>query len=313
MFEILLKTNQKFGINIQGHNFYVDAEKPKLFEIDDIDDINFEFYFCNQPSLIYSVCLTFDGTRWVTDSKYVSVTKIGEQKYICEITKNMPDIACQKVKKIAINQMFFSFYQNGLVQIETENSLLFAENFDFATQNATVLELTGGCYAINLFSANNTEKTIVLNSSFASVMMIENAIFEKTENGFKVLQELFDIANHGIVQKYQIDDDIKLVDEYAVYTKNHSLKKFSPQVLPIYFLQCVKAKDFSEAKKCLAENIGQKVSNSGLKAYFGDFVDILIFENEIYLKYLTSTPQNNVTKQCKFVLQDGRIAKIDLI
>lgn len=313
MFEILLKSNQKYGVNILGHNFYIDCENPKQIKTDDTGDIEFEFYFCNSPSAIYSVCLKFDGTRWVTDSKHVFVTKISDQKYVCEITKNVSDIDCSKAKKISINQNIFNFYKNGMVEIERDNNLLFSENFDFAVQNATVIELDSGYYGINLFSAENTEKTIVLNNNFASVMLFENAIFEKTENGFRVLQEVFDIANHGIVQSFAIDQDLKLVDEYAVYTKNHALNKFSPQVLPIYFLQCVKANDFSEAKKCLSENISQKVSNSGLKTYFGNFIDVMIFEGEIYLKYPTQTAQNMVTKHCKFVLQDGKISKIDLI
>lgn len=313
MFEILLKSNQKFGVIMQSCNFYVDSDKQKKIVVEDTQDINFEFYFCNQSSLVYPACLQFDGTRWVTESKYISITKISEQKYICEITKNVADNMQEKTKKITINQIYFNFYCNGVVEIESDNNLLFCENFDFSIKNASVVELDKGYYALNLFSAENTEKTILINQSFASVMTFDNAIFEKTENGFKVLQQLFDIANHGLVQVYQFEDDIKLVDEYTVYIKNHALNKFSTQVLPIYFLQCVKANDFGEAKTCLADSIRQKVSNQGLKAYFGEFVDILIFEGGIYLKYLTNTPQNYVTKKCQFALQDGKISKIDLI
>ena len=73
------------------------------------------------------------------------------------------------------------------------------------------------------------------------------------------------------------------------------------------------ANDFLEAKNCLADGIRQKVSNQGLKTYFGNFVDILNFENNFYLKYPTSQVQNYVSKKCNFELSSGKISKIDLL
>lgn len=312
MFEFLLTGNDKFGVFLQGTNFFVDDLRYKKIEIDSINDLNFNFYFCNQPSILFPVNLKFDAKRWLANSQFVELTKIDNQRYICKICKKNSEFLQKKAKKIEKNGLFFNFFQNGTVEIESQNDLLFCENFDFEIANANVVELKNNFYALNMFSNQNTEKTVLINGSFASVMAFDNVIFEKTENGFKILREVFDVANHGIVERYEFADDIKKVDEYTVYMKNHPLNKFALQVLPIYFLQCVKANDFGEAKKYLVENIKSKVSNESLQNYFGDFVDILTFDDKIYLRYYIEKANNFDTRLCKFAVSDGKIFKIDL-
>ena len=97
----------------------IEAEKPKKIQIDETSDINFEFYFFDAPSFLYPVRLQFDGIRWVSVSKFVSLTKLTDEKYLCQITKNCAQNMPKKVKKYSIDGNIFNFYDNGIVEIET--------------------------------------------------------------------------------------------------------------------------------------------------------------------------------------------------
>lgn len=313
MFEFFMNCEENFGMLFAGHSFIFENNSSKKICFDNICDINFQIYSCNNPSLIFPVLIKFDQNRWFSTTKYANLTQISQNKYICEINICENLLNNKKSKKIILDSLCFNFFENGNIEIESENNLLFSENFDIKIENAKVISLDNNFYAINIFSSNDKEKTIIINNEFKCEKIFENAIFEKTENGFKVLQEVFDIANHGIVSIYNFDNGLKKIDEYSVYMKNHTLNNFAPKVLPLYFLQCVKANDFSQAKRFLTENIKQKVSNQGIKSYFGDFVDVVCFENDFYLKYQNSQKWNFDAKKCQFSINDGKITSINLI
>ena len=126
----------------------------------------------------------------------------------------------------------------------------------------------------------------------------------------KVLTNLCDIAGHGIVEIFKFDDDIKKADEYTVYMSGQPKTNVCPKTLPIYFLECIKAKDYKQAKKCLSDGLFQKAKLEHVAEFFGDFVDVDIFDDKIYLEYI-DLGGNYFAKKYNFLLDDGKIADIE--
>ncbi len=286
----------------------------KSVEISENKSFVFEFYLEAEKSIIEICKLDFDGERYLSQNKNVKLIKLENNLYFVKFLTKNTKILQKKVKKVAKNDLFFNFYQNGLVEIETNNDLKFCENFDFEMIDAEVLELKNNCYALKLFGTQNADKSIVVNDNFASVLSFESAVLEASENGFKVLTNLYDIAKHGLVEVFEIDSDIKKIDEYSVYLSGSPQKEFNENVLPIYFLQCIKANDFRLAKECLSFELASKTRPEHLKAYFGDFVDILTFDEKIYLVYQNSPSITggicNTAKSFNFEVQDAKIKNI---
>lgn len=314
MYELLIKCDRDINVIIAGQIVFVAAKKAKLIQIEKLSEFDFQF-FCNGfDSVIQCAKVFVDNQKIVKCSDNLRVVQLTQKTYFVEISAKKHDFLHKKVKKIVKNGIFFNFFQNGAIEIENETSLLFCESYHFLTSDADVLELKNGCYALKLFGENKKEKSVILNQNYSSVVELESAIVEPTENGFKVLTDLHDIARHGIVETFEIDDDIVKVDEYSVYLSGAPQNKFNPNVLPTYFLQCIKANDFKEAKNCLSVNLSQKVKPEHLKNYFGNFDDILQQNEKIYLVALCVDGSNvHSAKQISFVMANGLIDNIIIL
>lgn len=294
-----------FGENI------VDLTQSKKLVFDEPTPFCLQYFFESDFSKIYSVQVGFDGTKLFSKNKNATLVDMQKNIYVLRLSNHAQTI--QKIKKIVSNGKIFSIFANGNVVAESENQLLLAENFDVLTVDASVTELANGFFAVNLALEDGHSKTVIYNSNNVSILTFDNAILEATEQGFKVLIEPFDIASHGIVETYSLDEtDAQKTDEYSVFLKNRPLPCPCQEVLPAYFLECVKANDFGEAKKCLNQQTSQKVKNEALKSYFGNFVDIVFFDGKIFLTYDLQKKYNQVARQCNFLMQNGKISKIEL-
>lgn len=270
----------------------------------------FDLYFLNMEQNVFHKKIVFNGTKFVCDDKFLHLVKIDENLYFVKILTQNDCFFAKKVKKISKNGLFFNFFQNGVIEIENETELLYSEKNDIKIIDATVLQLKNNHYAIKLFGENETEQTVVINNFFVPVLVFDSCVVESIEKGFKVLTNLYDIAGHGIVEVFEIDDDIKKTDEYTVYINGEPNKNKNVNVLPVFFLECIRAKDYTEAKKCLSSSLSQKAKLEHLKAYFGDFIGIDVFNNKIYLEYCDEN-ECYFARQYNFLLKDEKIENID--
>ena len=309
MFEIFLETKKPLTILLDSAKITVSKVNPIKLNISETKSFGFDYFYNGDSSIIHHCGLDFVDGNFVSKSQNIRLIKM-EQNSVC--IQFLDKIECflqKKCKKIAKNGLFFNFYQNGVVDIEDDNSLKFCKNFDFEIADAEVVELKNNFYAINLFGKFDLEKTIILNSNFEDILCFDNCILETTENGFKVLCNLYDIASHGVVQAFEIDQDVSLLEQYTVYLKEYPNNMFNTNILPIYFLQNIKAQDFAEAKKCLSQQLQLKVKADHLKTYFGNFCDILIINQQIYLIYQADF-NKYFAKNFNFVVVEGKIVEI---
>lgn len=278
----------------------------------DGESLSFEYYFLNEYSFIYNVHIIFNGASF-SKVKNLVITKINNNLILIKILHKNDVFLIKKCKKVEKSGLFFNFYQNGLVEIETNAEQKLSEAFDCDIVDADVMEMKNNYYCLKLIG-KNSEMALILDNNIVPIMQLNTAIIEITENGFKSLTNLNDIACHGLVEIFELtDNDVKKIDEYSVFLKSKPLNTFNVNVLPIYFLQCVKAKDFAEAKNCLSGDLKLKVSAEHLSAYFGNFNDIVCLKSKYYLTY--KQQENNLffVKECEFNILNGKIANINVL
>lgn len=310
MFEIILTSKKPITILLNGTNFEISKTNTKVLKFDESKDINFDYYFTQSASNVFHGKLGFVNDEYVTFDDCLQLVKIKDQKYILRFLRQNECFLQKKCQKIAKNGQIFTFYQNGVIEIETENQVLFSQKYDIEILNAEILELKNNFFAIKLFEKDELERCIVFNNNFAEIICFDSALIESTEDGFKVLTNLFDIAGHGLVEIFSIDEDIKKIDEYAVYMNSAPNREFSTNVLPLYFLQCIKARDYEEAKRCLSQSLKAKAQIQHLVQYFGDFVNIFVFDEKVYLEYIDSM-NNRFAKNFSFKIEGNRIQNIE--
>ena len=273
MFKFILSCKDAINVQFQNHVFRVDELNEKLVEFSDSSSFSFDYFFAGNNSFNYHVEVVECDGRFNVFGDNVELISYGENLYKIEIKQKNMGFLQKKVKKTQKNGYFFNFFENGLIEIETEDKVLFSNSYNFNIEDASVLELKNNTFCLNIYDKDNS-KSIIINNNFFEVLQFDNAVVESTETGFKVLIDTMDISSHGLVKIYEIDEDIVLVDEYSVYLKGKPINDFNNKIIPLHFLQCVRYKDFVEAKKWLSPELQAKVSVEHLSKYFGNFEEI---------------------------------------
>ena len=313
MFEIYLKSENDLTLFIEKNivNLKKDCEKLLRFESEKNLCVS---YFCDEFStIINTINIDLKDEFLGINDENVKVVKLSKNEFVLCFLAKKYHFFQKKVKKIVQNGNIFNFFNNGLVEIESESEVLFCESYNIEIFDADVLELKNGWVAIKLFGTNYDEKSIVINQTFASVYQFDSCVIEKTESGFKVLTNLFDIAGHGLVENFNIDENITKLDEYSVYLYGKPKREFNNNVLPLYFIECVKSKDFLEAKKCLTPELSSKVKNSQLEAYFDNFTDWFVLGNKICLLYASQKQNFFESRKFECKIENNQIVNFDIL
>ena len=310
MFQIVLTSIKPITVMFNNSKFDISKIDNKVMEFNEPKDINFDFYFTENGSNIFHGKLKFVDDEYMAFGENLQIVKMKEQQYILRFLCKNECFLQKKCQKIVKNEQIFTFFQNGVVEIETENQVLFSQKYDFEIVNAEISELVNNYFVIKLFGKDEEEKSIVFNNNFAEIICLDSAVIEPTENGFKVLTNLHDVAGHGLVEIFSIDEDIKKIDEYAVYMNNAPNRDFNINILPLYFLQCIKSRDYEEAKRCLSQNLRAKAKIEHLAQYFGEFVNTFVFDNNFYLEYIDAF-NHHFAKKYNFRIEANRIQNIE--
>ena len=309
MFEIVMMSKVPTTVVIENVKTNILPYSSKKLELSDTKNFCFDYYFSNSSSHIFHANATFLDDQFFVDDKNLKVVKVNQSKIILKFCRQNQCFLQKKCAKIKKNGVIFNFYQNGLVEIESEEAVCFCEEFDFEILEAEIFELKNNFFAIKLFGKNQAEKSVIFNSFYRPLLSFDSCVLERTENGFKVLTNVMDIARHGIVEIFDIDEDVTKVDEYTVFMNQYPYSEINVMVLPIYFLQCIKSGDFAEAKKCLTQKLKSKVKIDHLKQYFGDILDVIVLGDEIFVETVDAKGEH-IAKKYNFSLEENKIGNI---
>lgn len=146
---------------------------------------------------------------------------------------------------------------------------------------------------------NKAEKRLIVLDKQNNILIKDTiSSLEYTENGFQTLLVLYDIHKQGLVKKYIVENNsLTLKEEYAVYINSQPKKLANSVYIPLAFFECIRAKNFSLAKKYLNSELNSKITNEHFVAYFGEF-DIAIDCSKMFDKNIFALLSNK-NKTCK--------------
>jgi hypothetical protein len=309
--KILLSSERPVEVIFLGKMFCVSKNDKKLIEVFDSKPLQIQYSFVGVDSLFFSAKLWQEGETYKCSNENIRVTNFGQNRFLIEILQKNACFLQKKCKKIEIDGLFYNFYQNGVVEIESEKELKFSAQYDIEISDAEVLELANGYKCIKLFGDDNI--SVILNGNFFEEQCHTNSIVEKTETGYKLLTDLKDIAQHGLVKVFDTTNGIKLVDEYSVYLNGKPKTVANENIVPLFFAQCIKAQDYFAAKNLLAGGLKTSVSIEHLKNFFSNFVEVSTINFENKKNNLSFIYQKNgifFAKTYNFSLENGFIKNI---
>lgn len=312
MIEFLLQSAAPLWVKIGGYNFYVDHSSKKLLRLKAENSFDIKYHFAELDSVVCCAKIAFKNGECHCNNKNIKVVKCQKNRFLLQILQKNGCFLQKKVKKLCKNNFVFNFFENGLIEIETEDEIKFSKIFDCQILDARVDFLAGGFVAIGVVGGQS-ENVVLLSSNFVEVGFFENSVFEKTTSGCKILADLKDIAGHGLVRVFDFENGAKLVDEYAVYLSGNPKPPSNKNVLPVYFLECIKAKDFALAQKLLSPELCKVAKPKHLANYFGNFG--AIYSNcfgqqsgEVWLEYFEN--KSSFAKKFCFQIEDEKICNI---
>ncbi len=208
--------------------------------------------------------------------------------------------------------IFYTRGGSGLVKVENKSDML---QFRFS-KGIVTLDARANKGKILIWAENMSKKYSI------ALISIENHKFELErlenvdmleENGkvIKTFRNLHTALGHGIVGEYGM-----------TFTGKYKLAKMgdkasphiSPKLVPYYFLDAVRVKDFDLARNYLSSALSQALDNKHLEKFFGEFKNFgqnlgeNIFPEDVALFYDENDIQ--VAKVFHFELKDDKIADI---
>lgn len=129
-----------------------------------------------------------------------------------------------------------------------------------------------------LFFSGKTQKNqdflVVFNNFFCNLEIYANVI-EHSQNEIKALTNQNDIAQHGIVQKYALNqNEFVLSDEYTVFLNNEPTYVNTPELIPWAFCEAVNISNIKLARFYLDSTLNTILSDEHILTFFGDYEEI---------------------------------------
>ncbi len=324
-YNLLLKINNNLTKKITKNTDYIISVADTdncLMEITPIQDVQ------NNNLLSFSAELDFKKERLNLPANLFDITKYSDYNYKIEIRKmHLPLKSPLKIinqQNISINGETFlaTAFFDGVSNIIIENSNTFYsqkisdKKIDhcnmllFEPENVLILEArNNNNFFINILSfKNNTFKNIKTDTC---------NVFEysKENKTISLLKEKQGILKHGLVKVFGLTTNaINLKEDYAVYlSKEEKVEIKNKKLIPIAFLECVEAKNFSLAKTFLTEDLKEKISDEHLQEFFGDFSKIepiSLTDNSCKVNLIYPENNINVAKNFCLTLKEEKIYNI---
>ena len=268
-------SNIPFSLYINGE--YVD----KCYKDNSLDIL------LNTKELIYTICPFSNGEYYLVDNGKISIlndniTSSSELIEVVPYKNNHYDI------KYISSQIYNSSYSLVLTQEEFGN--IVANIFNDGKGVVEILD-KGRLKLRKNLSPIDTAQVDFINEKLIIKCLLKNKSFYITVINCKTFEIVFesicdsvefsqvkiktlklcnDISNHEIVQELDLKDNAK--QEYTIYVRK-TKNMCNDRLLPMQFLQSIKANDYVMAKKCLTESF-KDITKEQLKNYFGDIRDI---------------------------------------
>lgn len=211
-----------------------------------------------------------------------------------------------------IDEFAFSVIKNTFTAQTNSEHFNYALPYKVTPQN---IKKVGNFLVFNAKTAKNQDYLLVLNKN---LQLCFDGVADKIEfDGANVitLQNIKDIAQHGLVTTYKFNNYSFTKDEqYSVYTQTEPISPANNKAIAWAFMEAVNIQNFALARSYLHPNLSQSLKDEHIIAFFGDFLEVTqSFEDNEQILSLVYAGNPRFVKNYKFELVENRIFNIDTI
>lgn len=276
----------------------------------------------NKTSIPFSVLLNLENCSIASQSEHgcqnIMVTKYPHDNILLEVEPFLlydTPIGEHKKELTCGSENCTIFYTrggSGLVKVENKTDML---QFRF-TKGITTLDARASKGKILIWAENMNKKysiaLISMEKHKFELERLENVdILEENGKVVRTFRNLHTTFGHGIVGEY----GTTLSGKYKLAKMgDKDFPQIDQKLVPYYFLDALRVKDFDLARSYLTSTLSQALDNRHLEMFFGDFKNFgqnlgeNIFPEDVALFYEENEIQ--VAKVFHFELKDGKIANI---
>jgi hypothetical protein len=218
----------------------------------------------------------------INDSKFTITTIYPESNIEIKLKPNIldkyepPEILKQQTVQ---GNILITVYQDSSCRIMLENNkLLLSHTIGKRIANIQIELLNYEDFSYLKIEGNTEDnKKYLLLISMHSYCVMREFTADKIEINsgvVEVLNNYDDMARHGIVTKYKLDDMTKELENYIVYTEENVPVPECEELIPYAFFEAVKIKNFNLARKFLSADLMQILDDQHINEFFGSFDEI---------------------------------------
>ncbi len=269
-------------------------------------------------SIPYAVKITVQGDSIFCESPHVEITNYYDTHFEINL-KPLCVLAHKKqilIDNIKLKNMQIAIFDNGQYNLEittktkiykfTLSEKIIDYKFEEYTQNETEFLILEG---------KTTKKQcflLVLSSFFCNLEIVCD-YYERTKTSITTLTYQKDIAKHGVVQKYELQENhFVLKDEYTVFVDQTPHITKDSKVVPWAFAEAVNIGDIKLARSYLDNSLNAMLDDEHLVSFFGDYSEIKWnrYANSPNTLCFIYGEKNKRAKTFQFEVKDNKICNI---
>ena len=256
--------------------------------------------------------LKFLGNKILTNNEFTQIYQLAPQHFKVCVTLPTAVVLKPSVLQKNVNfgtmhlSLFDSTMQYIILQKEDKNYKI---SLNKHIKNAN-FQLFGQYYA--LVGKNNEQDFLMIFDQFGQVIFEETKdMIELKQNTILTLQKMHDIARHGYVCAYTLDDNtLKTKEQYSVYLDEYPHYAQNKHLIALAFLEAVNIGNITLARSYLCDQLNSVLSTQQITGYFGDYLEfepnfLTNANNSIFFMY-----ENNIAKLYNFEVKNDKIVDI---
>lgn len=235
----------------------------------------------NIKHLSYIAKMYYENGSLTTNSPYIVIIKHNNYQYeliLLDNTFTVLDSTYNEFELVNKSKLVLNDNKISIKNSKHEyNSII-----DFNIINPIIKEIGNNIIIID--KIKNKFNIAIFDYKLNQTQCYKVDTYNIKENRLILAKNINDYTHHVIVTKLNLENDIKVDEEYTAYLSTPKIST-NLKIIPYAFLQNIKHKDYSLAKKYLSQQLLEKLKIEHLCGFFGDFTQI-------------STPKFSNLKNC---------------
>lgn len=225
----------------------------------------------NTKHLSYIAKMHFDNHSLTTSSPYVVIIKHSNSQYEIVLLDNTFIILGTTYNEFELSNKSKLILTDNKVSIKSLKNE-YTSYTNFIMYNPQIKEIGNN---IIIIDKNNNKYNLAIFDNKLNHAQCYNKIntYNIKENNLIIASNINDYTHHVLVTKLNLENEIKIDEEYTAYLSSPKIST-NTKIIPYTFLQNIKYKDYTLAKKYLSEKLLEKIKIEHLSGFFDNFIQI---------------------------------------